>query len=48
MTGVEPRTSDIKSDRFTNWATTTSPIKVKVDLSLLITLLKKGSAPIHP
>ena len=25
MTGVEPRTSDIKSNRSTNWATTTSP-----------------------
>ena len=24
MTGVEPRTSGIKSDRSTNWATTTS------------------------
>ena len=23
MTGVEPRTSDIESDRSTNWATTT-------------------------
>ena len=25
MTGVEPRTSDIESDRSTNWATTISP-----------------------
>ena len=25
MTGVEPRTSGIESDRSTNWATTTSP-----------------------
>ena len=24
MTGVEPRTSEIESDRSTNWATTTS------------------------
>ena len=26
MTGVEPRTSGIESDRSTNWATTTSHI----------------------
>ena len=24
MTGVKPQTSDIESDRYTNWATTTS------------------------
>ena len=26
MTGFEPRTSGVGSDRFTNWATTTAPI----------------------
>ena len=27
MTGFEPRTSDIGSDRSTNWATTTAPLQ---------------------
>ena len=33
MTGVEPRTSDIESDRSTNWATTTSQaLKIVYDV----------------
>ena len=35
MTGFEPRTSGIRSDHSTNWATTTAPNLGKVGLALV-------------
>ena len=37
MTGVEPRTSGIESDRSTNWATTTSKSEVS-ECSIVVEL----------
>ena len=33
MTGLEPRTSDIRNDRFANWATTIAP-EAKIFITL--------------
>ena len=39
MTGFEPRTSGIGSDRFTNWAITTAPNIVYIMQQLQSTLI---------
>ena len=42
MTGFEPRTSGIRSDRSTNWATTTAPFFPFLVMCLATTTIRLG------